>query len=113
MGKKNRKGRAAAPAPPGAKPRPRFPWWLVWGAFLFWPFWVIKHYYARFPFYPEALSPLFSLSQYFGSLHKVLPGQLLLLAGAALFLFACYGLGRPPLRRLGFSFQGALEEAVF
>ncbi|HNT97322.1 MAG TPA: phospholipid carrier-dependent glycosyltransferase [Elusimicrobiales bacterium] len=113
MGKKNRKGRAAAPAPPEAKARPRFPWWLAWGAFLLWPFWVFKHYYARFPFYPEALSPLFSLSQYTGSLHKVLPGQLLLLAGAVLFLFACYGLGRPPLRRLGFSFQGALEEAVF
>jgi len=111
MAKKHRKDRVKAAPVPEAEDR--FPSWLLWPVFAAWGIFVLKNYYARFPLNLGSLSVLLSPGQYTAGLFSVLPGHLLNILAAALFLFGCFSAGRAALKAAGFGFAGALEETVF
>ena len=111
MAKKHKKIYAKpAPAP---ELKDRFPGWLLWPVFAAWGFFVLKNYYARFTPDLGRLFSILSPEQYTAGLFSVLPGHLLNILAAAVFLFGCFSAGRPALKAAGFRFSGALEETVF
>ena len=111
MAKKHKRNNSRPAAQPEVKDR--FPGWLLWPVFAAWGIFVLKNYYARFPLNLESLSMMLSPGQYAAGLFGVLPGHLLNIALAAVFLFACFSPGRLALKAAGFRFAGALEETVF
>lgn len=111
MAKKHKKTYVKpAPAP---EPKDRFPAWLVWPVFAAWFFFVLKSYYSKFPVNLESLSVILAPEQYTAGLFSVLPGHLLNVLYAAVFMFACFSAGRPALKAAGLGFAGAPEETVF
>ncbi len=111
MAKKHRKENVKA-VPAAVPQEGRFPSWLVWPLAAAWAAAVLKSYFARFKPDLSALAVILSPGQYAG-LFSALPGHLLDLAAAALFMFACFAAGRAALKAAGFSFLNAVEEAVF